>query len=37
MDWAGDATGISDNDYRNVYRYEEMHTTVVQMTTGEKV
>ncbi|TVY23264.1 hypothetical protein LHYA1_G007945 [Lachnellula hyalina] len=36
MDWAQDATGISDNDYRNVYRYEETHTTVVQMTTGEK-
>jgi hypothetical protein len=37
MDWARDATGISDNDYRNVYKYEEKHTTVVQMTTGEKV
>ncbi|CZR63864.1 uncharacterized protein PAC_13761 [Phialocephala subalpina] len=36
MDWARDATGISDNDYRNVYKYEEKPTTVVRMTTGDK-
>lgn len=37
MDWARDLAGISENDYRDVYRYEERHTTVVQMKTGDKV
>lgn len=41
MDWARDVTGISESDYRNVYKYgkdsEEKYTTVVRMTTGDKV
>ncbi|KAF8862500.1 hypothetical protein BDZ45DRAFT_723050 [Acephala macrosclerotiorum] len=36
MDWARDSTGISENDYRNVFKYEEKPTTVVRMTTGDK-
>ncbi|KAH7380991.1 hypothetical protein BKA64DRAFT_685465 [Cadophora sp. MPI-SDFR-AT-0126] len=35
MDWARDSTGISDSDYRNVYKYEEKPTTVVRMTSGD--
>jgi hypothetical protein len=37
MDWARDATGISNSDYRNVYKYEEKYTTVVRMTTSDEV
>jgi hypothetical protein len=37
MDWARDVVGISESDYRNVYKYEEKYTTVVRMTTGQKV
>ncbi|KAH8746302.1 hypothetical protein F5882DRAFT_422864 [Hyaloscypha sp. PMI_1271] len=36
MDWARDVVGISESDYRNVYKYEEKYTTVVRMTTGQK-
>jgi hypothetical protein len=37
MDWARDVAGISEGDFRNVYKYEEKHTTVVRMSAGQKV
>lgn len=37
MNWIKDNDGISDNDFRNVFKYEKKETTAITWSTDEIV
>lgn len=37
MDWAEDFSGVSEEDFQKVWKYEEKHTTVVRLTSADEV